>query len=308
MRTPEGKTWQRIVTAITLNEDKPVFIFYDSISGNENNIWSMMMMSEGAVETPAGAVTPEKRMYNYRDVKQQQLPSATPVKSIPAGWNRFAFNGQSWKKHISGGIDWYLYTNTSRPVNFTLSQWGTNWLNVVEAAEFRKSNGREYTEEQQILRVQNNEPFFSVLLPFTKGDRSYEGTVTTLPGKKIQVKQATDVLTIDEAGVVMKKGNSDLLALLRSGKKIDNGRFFVEGGIMGLEYSKSKLVIRVHGKSGIRTIRVPFGVVRPQTKYGDALIKSAQGNTVITIDYKNNKTDLPAGQKGYTEYIFAITE
>jgi len=306
MKTAEVKLWQRTVTAISLHEDQPLYIFYDSVSGNDANIWSMLMMSEGAVTTPVGPVTPERRMHNFKDL--QQLPVATTVKNTAPGWNRFTFNGQAWKKHPAGGIDWYLYTSSSKAQSFTISQWGTSWQSNVEAAEFKRTNGREYTEEQQILRLQSKEPFFSILIPFNKGDRSYERSITTLTGRKIQVKQDDDIITISDDGVVIKRSDADILALLKTGKKINNGRIALEGGVMGLEYSKNELVIRVHGNPGIRTIKLPFKTVRPQGKYTDTRIGSAQANTVITIDYKNNKTDLPAGQKGYTEYIFTITE
>ena len=265
----------------------------------------MTMMSEGAVNTPAGAITPEKRMHNARDL--QQLPSATPSKSIPAGWNRFLFNGQSWKLHPSGGIDWYLYTNASKPVNFTLSHWGTTFQNNLELAEFKKANGRDYTEEQQILRLHSNEPFFSILLPFNKGNDVYGKNITTLPGRKIKLKTTGGEWTIAREGYSFAGKDSQIVALVNGGKKIanPNGTIALEGGSMIVECKGSNMRVRVHGNTGNRKITVANKTVTLSSKNGATVSKTTKGS-VVTIAYKSSSKDLSPGQQGYTEYLFTV--
>jgi len=301
----EGILWQRNISVIMLDDKIPAYIFYDSISGNENNIWSMMMMSEGAVNTPAGNITPEKRMHNGRDV--QQLPTATAVKNIPAGWNRFLFNGQQWKLHPSGGINWYLYTNASKPINFTMAQWGTSFQNNVEQEEFKKTNGRDYTEEQQILRLESNEPFFSILLPFNKGADIYDKNITALGGGKIKLKTAEGEWTIGKQGYVFAGKDSQVVALVNNEKHIANanGSIALEGGTMLVECKGNNMRVLVHGNSGDRKITIANKAVTVSGK-NTATVSNTSKGSVVTIAYKSSGKDLSPGQPGYTEYLFTV--
>lgn len=302
MKNKEGGIWTRTVSSVNLHPGMPVYIIYDSVSGNEFNIWSMQMMSEGPVKTPGGPVTPVKRMYNNNDKKE--LPSATPVKQIEGGWKRFGFNGQPWKLHPSGGIDWYLYTYVSKPVNVTLSHWGTNWQNAEEQAEFRKSNGRDYTEEQQIIRMQSKEPFLSIILPYLKGTNPYSQGIRELTGKQLLLQQQEDELRVGARGMVVQTTKGGIIALLKPGEKIQEDGFSIEGGIAGLEYNDKTIWIRVHGNSGQRVITVPYKKIKPLETYTGIGLKATANGTIITIQYKNNSSDLPVGEKGYTEYKF----
>jgi len=305
MSTKEGKTWTRTIFFISLHEELPVYIFNDSVSDKGKNIWSLPMMSEGAVQTTVGPITPEKRMHNNGSL--QQLPSATPVKTIPAGWNQFAFNGQSWKTHFSGGINWNLYSYSGQPMNFTMAQWGTSWQNSTEQNEFKRTNGRAYTEEQQILRLQSNEPFFTVLVPYPKKSQAYQKTVGLLSGKQMQLKQADDDLMLSANGMTAQNKQGGIIALLSADKKIVQNGFSVEGGIAGIDYNKTGFTIRVHGNSGVRKIMVPFKKTVPSKTYTGLTLRPDKNGTLIIIDYKNNNTDLPAGEKGYSEYSFTVS-
>jgi len=301
----EGKTWKRSISMIMLDDKTPAYIFYDSVSGNENNIWNMMMMSEGPVTTATGAITPERRMHNNKDL--QQLPVATAMKTIPEGWNRFLFTGQKWKKHPSGGIDWYLYTNSSKPVNFTLAQWGSTFQNLPELEEFKKTNGRDYTEEQQILRMRSNEPFFAVLLPFEKGNDIYGKNITASPSKKMKIKTGEGEWIISREGYVMAGPGKELVALIGN-KKLSNanGTIALNGGTMIVEANGTEVKVRVHGNSGTRKITVANKSLVASVRYEGVTVTASSSGTAITIPYKSTTNDLSPGQKGYTEYLFTV--
>ncbi|MFN2439562.1 MAG: hypothetical protein ABR503_10215, partial [Chitinophagaceae bacterium] len=139
--------WFRKIVMVTIKEDQPIIILYDSVTNNKPAIWSMPFMSQGAVSTPVGNVTPVDRLYD-RDNNSQQLPVATSENGLNKGINKFSFTGQDWPKtvHPAGGIDWHMYNVSNSAGSFTMSQWTNNWQNSAEMNEYWQTTGKEYKE------------------------------------------------------------------------------------------------------------------------------------------------------------------
>ncbi|THU41524.1 hypothetical protein FAM09_05295 [Niastella caeni] len=294
----EGQEWYRQVSMIVTQTDAPVIIMYDSIKGNGSAIWNMPMMSDGTVTTDAGAVLPVKKLYNNGDRKE--LPEATTVKDLSAGLHRFSFTGQAWPAHPTGGINWHLFSSCSEPIQFTLSAWANFWQNDVEQREFLKTNGRNYSEEQQILRLKSSRPFFSILLPYKKGIDPYNNRVKQLPGNEISIEINGDDLIVTPTYYYLKKKQGAIMGVLTEKGSLKKDGWQITGGFIEIEYNAQKVKVRVHGNSGKRSIQFPFPVT-PVKKYANVI--SAGNNQLLIIDYTAKSTDLENGEQGFTEYL-----
>ncbi|MFM9909064.1 MAG: hypothetical protein ACKVOW_06940 [Chitinophagaceae bacterium] len=305
MTSKEGKVWHRRVMALNLHDQLPIYFFYDSITGQEKNVWSMMMMSEGTVTTSVGQMQSEKRVYNNEGISQ--LPASGSNKNLLSGWNSFFFTGQHWRAHHTGGINWYLYNYSSKPQDCSLAQWTTTWQNGEEQNEFYQTNGRKYSEEQQILRIRGENPFFSVLLPHLKNDRYYQNSVKMMEGGKLQIDQINDEIILSPFSVLVTSSNKLLLCLFDANKIITSNGFTLAGGQSELEYSDSLIRIRIHGNNGIRKIQIPFPVL-PIEKYPSLSISNKNSLTDIAIEFVNRNNNLRNGENGYQEFIFRRNE
>jgi hypothetical protein len=288
----EGMDWYRNTTLIAVNRQAPVIIFYDSVTGNEPFIWSMNMLSDGAIITDAGPLTPVKKMND--NASRKELPEATPVRAVPAGLRKFGFTGQQWPAHPSKGIDWHLYTLARDPLQFTVSSWATAWQNGIEQNEFQKTNGRKYSEEQQIIRLRGIRPLFSVILPYKKGADPYRNRVKQLAGGEISIGNM-----VVAPGYFSVSGDLSIIGILSPNGVYNKNGWRVGGGYMEIEYNSRAVTVRVHGNSGKRTIDLPFAV-QPAKKYSGV---GGNGRS-ISIDYTNNSKALENGDQGYTEYSF----
>jgi hypothetical protein len=74
---------------------------------------------------------------------------------------------------------------------------------------------------------------------------------------------------------------------------------------MEIEFKAGKLMIRVHGNSGKRTVVLPFSV-RAGGQYGEVSLASAGRGTRVSIQYQSSGNDLTGNTTGYTEYVFAV--
>lgn len=303
MKTRDNETWDRKINMIHVNDSLPIIMFFDSVSGNANNIWSMMMMSEGPVLTPAGPITPEKRLYDNRSLKQ--LPTATPQKSMKPGLNRFVFTGQDWVAHPSGGINWNLYTVSKSQTDFSLAQWGTTWQNDIETSEFLKTNKRRYSEEQQILRLRSNKPFYNILLPYAKNTQPYKDeNVRYIGNNMVELQQNGKQIFLTPYYYYVKDNDNVWVGLLSVSGGYSYDGYGVSGGYTELQDSAGVVKIRVHGNSGVRTINLPFPVVPVSNQKEVNVNNSAGKKTEIIIKYTSSGLDVANGDQGYKEYIF----
>lgn len=303
MKTPEGAEWYRQIMMINLPGNDPIIAYYDSIKGNAPNIWSMTMMSEGPVATPTGNILPEKRVHNNGDL--QQLPSGTPVKTINAGINRFAFTGQQWVSHPTGGINWYLYTMSGNSIDFSLADWTTTWQNQTEQEEFYATNKRAYAEEQQIIRMKSTRPFFNLLLPFQKGKDVYTAVQKSRGEDAYQLKLKDQDILVSRSGYYSRENNKIVMASWTDGGVMAADGYRLSGGCIEIELANQKLLIRLHGNAGKRTIVLPLNIQLVNVAK-EIQVKSTAAGNVVTINYSGGGPDMNGADKGYTEYVFSV--
>jgi hypothetical protein len=192
--------WVRTVSLVTADPKLPVMFIRDTFSGKDAaapKIFTLNLMAEGAVETPAGPQTPPQRTFPAAEKVTDaatQMPSAGPVFPLAEGVNRFGFTGQKWKGHASEGIDWDLYTISSEPQQAQIGNWANS--SAPCSGEFQNAQGRKFEERQDILRVRGTGSFTTVIVPWKKGQKpenlqvTQEGdiTVVTTPKGVIRFK------------------------------------------------------------------------------------------------------------------------
>ncbi|MCO5242067.1 MAG: hypothetical protein M9904_18660 [Chitinophagaceae bacterium] len=302
MNTKDGTQWFRKINMITVQKELPIIVFYDSVVGKGANIWSMPMMSDGPVNTPVGLVTPIKRIYNNGSKKQ--LPQATVQKRLVPGLGRFVFTGQTWAAHPARGINWELYTYSQHPMDFTIADWGTTWQNTLEVNEFQKTNKRDYSEEQQIIRLQSDQPFFNVLLPYPKGQNPYGNNIKVPSAGVMSIKQNGQDVIISPDFYYVKTKDGLLAALLSETSQITYDGISISGGYTELEYDTDTVKVRVHGNSGKRQIILPFPL---QVFSPSPAIELQQigESSFITISYQSEGLDFLNNKKGNQEFVFS---
>jgi hypothetical protein len=191
--------WVRTVSMVTADPKLPILLIRDTFSGKgatEPKIWSMNLMAEGAVDTPAGVQTPPLRTHprdSMTDAKTQ-MPSAGSLFSLNAAVNRLAFSGQTWKGHPSNGIDWDMYLLPQEEQQAHIG----NWANTSSPSghEFEQAQDRKFEERQHILRVRGTGAFTTLIVPWNKGakpqgvsvKRVGADVVVTTPGQTITFK------------------------------------------------------------------------------------------------------------------------
>ena len=303
MKTTD-RTWVRHLMMIHLREEQPVIVFYDSVQGTGANIWSLPNMSQGAVATPAGPLTPRDTAYKNVNGPIQGLPPVTPEKPLAAGLNLFTFTGQSWsaKLHPAGGIDWDLYTISGGPSSFNLSQWTNSWQNSQEASEFYRTNARPYSETQQILRIRSDRPFFHLLLPYNKGTAPYRGQVRLAAADRVSLPYGSGQLLIGAGFYRYTAGDTLVVTTFTGGLYRDKG-IEISGGVTELEIAGEAVTVRIHGLSGTRSLQVPFRLSAPGNQDGASLQVNPQG-TRIRIDYTSGGADLLSTAQGYKVWHF----
>jgi hypothetical protein len=296
-RKPE--TWMRKIIMVAPKEERPVFIFFDSINNNQPNIWSMLLMSEGAVQTPAGAITPVERLHNGNSI--QQLPEGTPVKPIQKGLQRFSFNGQTWpaEMHSTKGINFDLYTISAASSEFSLAQWTTTWQNSIEAQEYMQTMKKPYSEAQQIIRIKSTSPFFHILIPYKKGEATY--TVVSRENRRVLLSNQTEQMILTPQYYYFTATGKIIVASFGSEKITEKG-FSIEGGAAEIETEGNEITIRVHGNSGMRKIIVPYKVKPLQ----NLPVKTVTGGTQIEINFKSKGLDLLSSEQGYEKIVLKI--
>ena len=300
----DSDAWIRRVVVIGKNAEKPIIVLFDSLHTKGDNIWSMLFMSDGPVQTPAGVVTPLKKIYNNND--KTEKPVGTLAQNLKTGVSRFHFTGQSWNKnfHSHGGIDWDVYLISQVPTSFSMSQWTTTWQNSSEQDDFMKANGRPYEESQQILRIKGGKDFFTIITPFHKGDK-YSEPFKQINNETFLLKDNNDSTLITRSGFRIKNTESITLGSWSS-QSFNNSGYAISGGPAEMDITAKGIKVRIHGNSGVRTFRVPITGISTTQSSAQIKLSVQKGYTEWTINYKSKGMDLLSTEQGYTEYLFNI--
>ncbi|MDP9170271.1 MAG: hypothetical protein M3N54_06620, partial [Acidobacteriota bacterium] len=100
----DGTTWTRTVRTMNFNSGYPAIYVSDTFAGPgagapKTLTWNLM--ASGAVNTPAGSVTPTVRFSPGCQSPAAALPSNGTVSGLAPGLNRFSFTGAIWPQHAT---------------------------------------------------------------------------------------------------------------------------------------------------------------------------------------------------------------
>ena len=293
-------TWTRKVFQFNPRVQTPIFVIKDDLNNSNNYIWNFNFTARDVVGTPGGPVDPPKAFWN-KDGSPQENPAASPVIALATGLNRFDFTGINWIAHPAGGIDWEVYIKTEEPGGATLSELAHNFIPAEEKDEFLATNNVSAFEERQtILRVKGKNSFFTVIVPYNKGQRPTSLAVTetggvlsvTAPGV---FDFSTDLTyyTYDETGgkKVLTTYDNQVLAFANA---------TIEGGPMELEIRTDTIFARLHGATGNRTVTLPPGNWTLNRLSENASFSNGQW----TLGHTSTGSLHNSYGGGYTEYIF----
>jgi hypothetical protein len=163
----EKLDWTRSVTVARPDPDQPVIVIRDRFAGTNAGvpkIASFNLMATGAVATLSGPVEPPLRAHPNAQRMEDiaVLPSATPPMALPAGVNEVGFTGRY-------GVDFSVFVLGDEPRQALLGNWAnTAWGGAVSERE----------ERQHILRVCGTGEFITVMVPWNRGAKPSDLSVT----------------------------------------------------------------------------------------------------------------------------------
>ncbi|HWF10277.1 MAG TPA: hypothetical protein VG297_17540, partial [Bryobacteraceae bacterium] len=283
-------TWTRTVRTLNFNPSYPIIYVNDTFAGSgagtgKTLTWNLM--ATGAVQTPAGAVTPIIRFSAGCQSPAGALPSNGLVNPVPQGLGHFRFTGATWPAHATQGIDWDLYTVSNNATGqFLIGNWGHGCHSTGESAEYQQINGAPFAETQHILRVHGNGGFTTVMLPNRKGEA--RANTVTQQACGTEVTQGSEITCFNASAASYAKGGTRLLAVFDSSTQTDFG-LTVTGGPQEVIVESSQIIWTLGGvQAGPRSITLP-GIWYPSP---------AQGVTRTGNTWTYNYAGLPSPQQG----------
>jgi hypothetical protein len=222
---------------------------FDGAGAGSSKILSMNLMAAGLINTPAGPVSPEQRIYLDREGGRRR-PSVSAVQQLDAGPNRFGFTGQS-------AIDfdaWVISDETA--MQALIGNWGHVWAPTNEQDQFRRANGHAFVEQQDILRLRGTGSFNLLLLPRHKGEK--QDSVVTRDGSRLIVKSGAGTTVFNGNSYVWRGPSSTSVASFGPGPASADG-ISISGGPTEVFVAGNEVTITAHGAPGMRSVRVPGG-------------------------------------------------
>jgi hypothetical protein len=279
----------------------PVIYVTDQFAGpsagtGKTLTWNLM--ATGAVATPAGQVTPVTRFSTGCQSTAGALPSNGNVYGLTGGLQQFTFTGIAWPKHPSGGINWDLYTlQNDTTGQFFIGNWGHGCHPVRESGEFQKANGVGFSETQHILRVHDNGPLTTILMPYPKTAKPTRTVTTQACGT--QVVQTTtagsETTCFSDSAAQFTDGTTTSILSVYDGSTQSAFGVTATGGPQEIAMTAGQITWTLSGvASGTRTVTLPAGwsTTNPQV---------AQNGNTFTVQYIGGQ---PAGG---TDIVFKST-
>jgi len=239
--------WTRSIWSLHPNENQPILVIRDEFAGrdaNSHKLFSLNLMAEGKVDTPAGPMVPPLRSFQ----KGNELPSAGKVFRLAAGLNRLGFAGQ-W------GVDWDLYTISTESQDAFIGNWAHGWHPNRENNEFRLTTGRPFEERQHILRINGTGAFGVLIMPYRKGKRRDDVEVKQ-DGGKIIITSKDERTIIADTFFAFQNGEKRVLATFDH-RRTEVGGISSTGGPVEIILEPQRATITAHGKKGLREIGLP---------------------------------------------------
>ena len=245
MVNSNGLNWQRKFYSLTTDPAMPITMIKDDFTGNTavGKVMTLNLRNTGPVTTPAGPITPPASFEkNTAEVPADTFPSASPTFNLAVGVNQFLFTGQTLAKHPTQGVDWDLYTIADEAQQAVIGNWGD----------------AEANETQDILRVHGNDGFWTIIIPYDKGTRPSNLSVTQDPvtndavitynGKTIRANEHYSSYT---DGTKTTLTSYDASA-------VSGNNMTINGGPMEISLVGNNAALTFHGTKGVRTFTLPL--------------------------------------------------
>jgi hypothetical protein len=163
--------WTREVQLEHSDAALPVIVLTDRFNGPqaaEGKILTLNLMAQGAVQTPAGEITPELRTHPMAEKASDpvQLASASKVVPLDKGISRLSFTGQF-------GVDFDVFVVAPETQQALLGNWADSWTQQSIA---------KWEERQHILRIRGTSSFQLIIVPFRTGQRPTDLKIEPVEG------------------------------------------------------------------------------------------------------------------------------
>jgi hypothetical protein len=271
----DGTVWARTVRTMNFNPSYPAIYVTDSFSGPAASAAKTMtwnLMASGAVSTPAGPVSPTTRYSSGCQSPAGQLPSNGTVYTLSTGLQQFSFTGVNWPQHATGGINWDLYLSPSTSTQqFFIGNWGHGCHSGRETSEYFSANGVSFSETQHILRVHDNGPFTSIILPYRKTELPTRSVTQQSCG--VQIQQGIETTCFNASSALYSNGSRSILTAYDNNPQSAFG-VTASGGSQEVVIESNRIVWTISGNiAGTRSVTLPAGTWHP------TLSVSQSGNT-----------------------------
>ena len=204
-------------------------------------------------------------------------------------------------QHPTGGIDWDVYTIGNESQQAVIGNWGHSWNPIGEQAQFVAANGgRTYSERQHVLRVHGNNSFWTIILPYNKGQRPANLSVTQDPTTKDAViTRASQTIRANEHYYTYTDGTKKILTSFDNASVSGNG-MTISGGAMEIAVSGTTATLTFSGAAGTRSFTLPgTGWIAANGVQGSG--SSFTYNYAGQNQFKNNSYTITLSRKALAE-------
>ena len=293
--------WTRQINFQGGSDHSPIIALYDSFDDAQDYIWSMNFMCKDSVDTPSGKVGAPPRRFDP-DNGFFDTPVPSDNFGLSAGWNKLSFEGQNWASHAAGGIDWKVYLYLSDTSTANVSNFTHTYSNAEESDEYEQTVGGDFEEKQIILRVRADSFIHALIIPYSKNENLPDSLIS-FRGDSLIYTLGTSEQIFFPKGYTYTSPDTNLLNHLGSaGDTVRLDTAWLTGGVAQLGEYGDTVRLRLHGNSGMRYFRLPFGqwslINSDPTILFDSIRNSGSVNYVLTDSLVNSH------EGGHTEYVF----
>lgn len=275
-----GSVWTRKVVTINANPINPIVVFIDAVDNAADNVFVLPITAEdSAVSTPAGSITPTA----YNDFT---LPVSTAEQTSSGNINAWTFTGANYDTayFTPGGLNHRVLSVGAS--TFTLSQWTSNHNVSAGGGQglWGGTDGVDWMERSQYLRIKKAGDMFNILLSYDKGTTPFSTATET--GGKVTFTDATGTYIISKDGYWYDNGTTQRIVSFGTATFSHNpgsGVHSISGGIGEVTITGGTYTARIHGSTASRTFVTP-------------------GSGTDVISYTTNGLPTLTTEQGFTSY------